>query len=778
VRALAAQGFGGSIAVAGQDVLVGEPSYLWRGGIVHVFRKGRTGTFAERAQITPADTRPQDNFGVMLAADGDMALIGQVMQGPGGPPVAGAPVPPSAVYVYARNRAGEWAQSGKIDRPEGAAGFGATIAMAGDLALIGAPARDSAKGAIYLYRRTGDSWANTGVVTASDARAADRFGASLAVSGGQLVVGAPGRNRSVGLAYVFAIENGALRELTRLVASDTMPNLRAGIAVALAGDDAFVGASGFDRNAGGVFQFHRDSTGTWREQFILRAFDRGNNAQFGAALAMDGSELWIGSPFASQFEGRIYRVRRDAAGAWSEMSKLGIAGLAQGAAFGRTMALAGGVAVVGVSGDEQGAGSARVFERAAGAWTDRGRIVSQQLELPAVTGGRRACESGAAASYTCHDVDLLSFMPISAIGGGRGVHLSGSWGWTDSVTGREIALIGRTDATAFVDVTNPEHPVYLGDLPRTEGARASSWREIKVYKNFALIVSDGSGPHGVQFFDLTQLRNVRNAPVHFTATVTYRDVASVHDIVVNEESGFAYAVGSNGGARTCGGGLHMIDIRDPLHPTFAGCFADAGTGRAGTGYTHDAQCVIYRGPDVQHRGKEICLSSNETLLSIQDVTDKAHPRVLSHGTYPNVGYTHQGWLSEDQRYFYMDDELDETGRTVSRTRTLVWDLADLDDPVLVKEYFGPTAASDHNQYVVGNRLYQSNYNAGLRVLDISNPIEPRELGFLDTNPWFEDRPGFSGSWNNYPFFRSGNVVVSSIGEGIFVARYNPTRPVP
>lgn len=778
---LSAQGFGGAIAVAGQDVLVSEPSHLWRSGIVYVFRKGRTPTapWAERAQISPPDGRPQDNFGVTLAADGDVALIGQVMQS-GGPPSANAPAPPSAVYVYTRSRAGDWTQTAKIDRPDSANGFGTSIAIAGELALIGAPGRDSLTGVVYVYRRTGTSWGSAGTVTASDARRGDRFGASMGVTGNQVIIGAPGRGRNVGLAYLFSMDSGALREVARLVPSDTTQNLRSGTSVAVAGDHAFVGAPGTDRAAGAVFQFHRDSTGRWSEQMVLRAFDRSNNAQFGASLVMDNGELWIGSPFADQFEGRIYRLKRGTTGtSWADMTKLGIAGLERGAGFGRTMTVAGGIAVVGVPGDEQGAGSARVFERAAaGTFTDRGRIVSAQVSLPAITAGRRNCESGTAATFGCRDVDLLSFLPISAIGGTRGTRLSGSWGWTDPQTNREYALIGRTDATAFVDVTNPENPVYVGDLPRTEGARPTSWREIKVYRNYALIVSDGSGAHGVQFFDLTQLRGARSAPVHFTPTVTYREVASVHDIVVNEESGFAYAVGSNGGGQSCGGGLHAINIQDPTQPRFAGCFADVGTGRSGGGYTHDAQCVMYRGPDVEHRGKEICLASNETVISIQDVTDKAHPRVLSRGSYPNVGYTHQGWLTEDQRYFYVNDELDEVSRTVSRTRTLVWDLNDLDDPVLVKEYFGPTSASDHNLYVVGNRLYQSNYNAGLRVLDISNPVEPREIGYLDTNPWFEDRPGFSGSWNNYPFFRSGNVVVSSISEGIFVARYNATRPVP
>ena len=92
---------------------------------------------------------------------------------------------------------------------------------------------------------------------------------------------------------------------------------------------------------------------------------------------------------------------------------------------------------------------------------------------------------------------------------------------------------------------------------------------------------------------------------------------------------------------TCGGGLHMIDIRDPENPQFVGCFSDPSTGIQKTGY---ARCAVRRctGPDAEHRGREICFNSNETALSIADVTDKQNPMALAVAEYPNVGYTHQG----------------------------------------------------------------------------------------------------------------------------------------
>ncbi len=331
-------------------------------------------------------------------------------------------------------------------------------------------------------------------------------------------------------------------------------------------------------------------------------------------------------------------------------------------------------------------------------------------------------------------------------------------------------MVGLTDATAFVDVTDAVTPQFVGTLPKTADALGSSWRDIKVYNDHAFIVSDNAGAHGMQVFDLTQLRGVRNAPVTFAETAHYDGIFSAHNIVINEATGYAFAVGSGGGGETCGGGLHMINIQDPSTPTFAGCFADPSTGRTGTGYSHDAQCVVYNGPDGDYNGKEICFGSNETALSIADVSDKDNPVAVSHASYPNVAYSHQGWLTDDHRYFYMNDEGDEISGLVEGTRTLIWDIEDLDDPILLGEYISENRSSDHNLYIRGNLMYQSNYLSGLRILDISDPANPVQVGYFDTVPWTEDTPIFNGSWSNYPFFASGTIIVTSGSEGLFMLR--------
>jgi small GTP-binding protein len=137
-------------------------------------------------------------------------------------------------------------------------------------------------------------------------------------------------------------------------------------------------------------------------------------------------------------------------------------------------------------------------------------------------------------------------------------------------------------------------------------------------------------------------------------------------------------------------------------------------------------------------------------------------------------------VDDEQRYFYMNDEGDEVAGLVEGTRTIVWDLTDLSDPIVAKMYYAPVTASDHNLYVVGNRVYQANYGSGLRVLDISDRAAPRELGFFDSAPFNNDEPGYSavasGAWSVYPFFKSGVVIFTSVREGLFVVKVREFVP--
>jgi choice-of-anchor B domain-containing protein len=363
------------------------------------------------------------------------------------------------------------------------------------------------------------------------------------------------------------------------------------------------------------------------------------------------------------------------------------------------------------------------------------------------------CRNGSAAGYPCHDVDLLAFLPLADIGGGSGNDI---WGWTDPETGREYAIVGRSNGTAFVDITDPTRPRYLGTLPTH--TVDSSWRDMEVYGDHAFIVSEAAN-HGMQVFDLRQLATVVDPPVTFEATAHYAGFGSAHTVAVDAGAGFAYAAGT----RTCAGGLHAVNVQNPKQPATAGCYpAD--------GYTHDAQCVVYNGPDRAHEGREVCFNSNEDTLTIVDASDKHAQTEISRTGYDASAYTHQGWLTDDRRFFLVDDEGDERAfRT--RTRTFVWNVSDLEAPFIAHVYEGPVESIDHQLFTRGDLAYESNYRSGLRVLALGDlaAAPPREAGFFDIYP-ADDAPQFNGAWSVFPFFASGNVIVNGIEQGLFVLR--------
>ena len=366
------------------------------------------------------------------------------------------------------------------------------------------------------------------------------------------------------------------------------------------------------------------------------------------------------------------------------------------------------------------------------------------------------CENGFAGEYPCNDYDLLDYISLEEIGG-VGTKGNDCWGWTDPLDNKEYALMGTNKGITFIDITNPTEVVILGTLAtRTVN---SSWRDVKVHNTVAYVVSEAAD-HGMQIFNLEKLRNVTNPPVVFESDYDYTGFGSAHNIVINKTKDYVYPVGTTRSGTYKGGPL-FINIEDPANPIDEGGFIN---------YSHDAQVVTYNGPDTEHQGKEILIGSNEVEVVIVDITDKSNPIKLSAISYSNVEYTHQGWFTEDFKYFILGDELDELRKGLN-TRTVIFDFTDLDNPVHHFDYSGSSAAVDHNGYVKGNTYYLANYTAGVRMLDISNIEEKSmtEVGYFDTYP-DNDMAAFNGVWNVYPYFPSGNIIVSDINSGFFVIR--------
>ncbi len=755
-------GFGRAVLFAGDELLISESQNEATPGFVYVYAK-RGNTWQETAALKAADGRQGDGFGSAIARDGNRIVIGAR----------------SAAYIFERGAQG-WQQIAKLVPQHFTArdNFAVSVAIAGDMVVAGAPGATTNTGAAYVFRRAGNTWTEEAKLSSTDPKEQMSFGGAVTIKDGDVLVSEVNANERTGGVHVFRKEAEQWKALTKLVPANAQKNDRFGGPIVVTGDRIYITATGFLQNSGAVFSFERQASGNYREVQRLVAFDGRAGEQFGLALGADGDNVWIGAPGAKQWRGKVYHLFKNG-DEWSVADPMVLADVNQGDVFGGAVAAQGMLAAVAATNDDVFLGAVTVYEFST---TDRRwnptTLKREASALASHTSGKRECANGHAADFECKDVELLSYVSADDLGAARGMMINDLWGWTDPETGKEWALVGRMDGTSFVDISNPEKPVVVGNLPLTRGANPNLWRDVKVYKNHAYIVADGAGAHGMQVFDLTRLRSVTKFPTTFEPELTYDRIHSSHNIVINEESGFAYAVGVSGGGETCGGGLHMIDIRDPKKPQFAGCFSDAQTGRASTGYSHDAQCVTYKGPDQTYRGREICFGSNETMLSIADVTDKKNPKAVARSSYPNVGYSHQGWVSEDHQYFYMNDELDELAGTTARTRTIVWDLTDLDDPQVAEMYMSPTSASDHNLYIKGDTMYQSHYKSGLRIVDISNRTKPVEVGYFDTVPYGENSPGFGGSWSSYPYFKSGSIIATSMSEGLFVLKKkSPNKPV-
>lgn len=382
-------------------------------------------------------------------------------------------------------------------------------------------------------------------------------------------------------------------------------------------------------------------------------------------------------------------------------------------------------------------------------------IPAALLAMASLVSAQTPCTGGMAGSYPCNNIDLMSHVNFSQMGGNNlTTEGSSCWGWTDPLTNREYALMGCSTHTAFVDITDPVNPVYKGKM-NSHNNVASSWREIKTYGDYCYVGSEAPG-HGLQVFDLTRLRNV-TTPETFAPDFHYAGFGNSHTLFVNGPYLYAF------GTQTNMGGPHILSLANPALPVFVG-------GYAAQGYTHDGQVVTYNGPDTEHVGKEIFVGANEDKVVIVDVTDKTNPQLLSTLTYPNTAYTHQGWFTEDHKYWLLGDEIDELDFGFN-SKTLILDFTDLDAPTLKANYFGPTPAIDHNGFVKGNDFFLSNYSAGMRLLSVEDVDDGvlTEIGFFDTYP-SNNNAVFNGVWSNYPYFPSGTIIISDIDSGLFVVR--------
>lgn len=384
------------------------------------------------------------------------------------------------------------------------------------------------------------------------------------------------------------------------------------------------------------------------------------------------------------------------------------------------------------------------------------------------------CTSNQSSGFPCQNVSLHAHLPLTQLlpSSARGNDV---WGFVDLNTGREYAFMGLANGVAVVDVTNPTAPEQVAFA----NGSPTTWRDIKVYQRYDaaarrwrayayatadavqdfLMVLDLSGlPNGVERVDFSSdFRAAHNA---YLLNADYTFGLAVRDEVPR--------LGVSGSSLGEPRGSHRLYLlTQPRSPQLSS-ISTAGYSHdlasfAFTDATRKAQCV-----NPAASACEVLTDFNENTLDVWDVTNPAAPVLLESHPYANSAYTHSGWWSENGRYVYLHDELDEQRLGMSTT-VRVFDMANLNAPLHVGTWTGPTRAIDHNGYFKGNRYYISNYAEGLTVLDTTNPAAPVRIGYFDTFP-IDSRTDFVGAWGVYPFFASGTIAVGDINTGLYLLK--------
>lgn len=388
-----------------------------------------------------------------------------------------------------------------------------------------------------------------------------------------------------------------------------------------------------------------------------------------------------------------------------------------------------------------------------------------------------ACVGGSADGFPCDDVDLVAHL-ADRTPSARGADI---WGFQDLNTNREYAIMGYSTGTAVYDVTDAENPREVGFV----NGQSTTWRDMKVYQfwndaagrfdAYAYITADNA-LDGLIIIDLTELP-------HRISQVAYNsDFFEAHNVYTTRtDFGTGLALTDDApllviaGSNLSDGRFRTYSLANPRSPAFLAMPATpAGQPGSDRLYMHDAASMLIRDTRkdtqcVDAAASDYCdvlFDFNEASADIWDVTDPANPVRLSRTLYANSGYTHSGWVSEDQSTLFVQDELDERDRGL-QTTLRAFSIANLANPVLINTWTGPTGAIDHNGFVRGNRYYMSNYARGLTILDIANPTNLQVSGYFDSYP-STDNTGFPGAWGTYPFLPSGNVLISDIDSGLYV----------
>ena len=341
--------FGYAAAISGTTAVVGAYGHARFAGRAYVFTRTAAG-WRQAASLTGAGTVTGDGFGTSVAASGTTVVVGASGHGNNS----------GRAYVFTKTRTG-WRQAARLQVAGGRSNdfFGAAVAVSGTHAVVGAWGAAKDAGRAYVFSKTAAGWRQAAVLKGSDSAANDFFGASVAISGSTAVVGAPGPGTGADRAYVFTRTSTGWKQTAELKGADTVAGDAFGYSVAVSGGTAVVGAYGHARFAGRAYVFSKTKTG-WKQAAELASSDARAGDMFGYRVAISGTTAVVGALNHANYSGRAYVFIKTAAG-WTQAAELKGSDTVAGDEFGSSVAIWGTTAVVGAPG-RAGSGRAYVFE--------------------------------------------------------------------------------------------------------------------------------------------------------------------------------------------------------------------------------------------------------------------------------------------------------------------------------------------------------------------------------------------------------------------------------
>jgi choice-of-anchor B domain-containing protein len=306
------------------------------------------------------------------------------------------------------------------------------------------------------------------------------------------------------------------------------------------------------------------------------------------------------------------------------------------------------------------------------------------------------------------------------------------WGYT-APNGKEYALVGLRTGFSVVDITDPSKPVERGYWPGS----TSTWRDVKTFGHYAYVVTEARS-QGMWIIDLKDADNPKK--VATWGTTAYRNC---HNIAMDMERGHAWLVGTDKGAL-------IVDVKsNPTSPKLIATYSSP--------YLHDVavQHGLAHGADIYGNNYEILDVSNLPTI-------KRLGSVRASGTR----YCHNTWPTWDDKYCATTNES-------ANGPVGIYDITNKAAPKLISVYrAGPSSAIPHNVVITDRLLHASHYTEGYRIVDLSDPTKPVEVGYYDT--WGGSSGGYNGAWGVYTGFPSGNVLANDISTGLYIVKPTAT----